>query len=352
MSPTRLAVFRLIGAAALFGVSTPLARIFLMDLPPTTVAGLLYLGAALWVAPLVVGRALRREPVFPSDGRNRLLLAGAVFFGGGLAPVLVFSALARSPSSSVSVWLCLETVATAVLGRVFFRENIGRFTASGNALVFGAGLLLAFQGTQAAVLPAVLVAAAALCWGLDNHLTALIDGIRPAESTFFKGLVAGSVNFAAGLFLQGSSTAGPRLDLLAECLLLGALCYGASIVLTIRGAQVLGAVRSQMLFSAAPFFGVAGAIVLLGEGFTMTQGLSLALLALGNGLVAFEHHTHGHIHGAIQHEHEHCHDDLHHAHHAVDPGVAHVHPHRHDPIVHDHLHLPDLHHRHGHGHGD
>ena len=51
------------------------------------------------------------------------------------------------------------------------------------------------------MLAGFLVLLACCCWGLDNHLTALIDGLTPSQSTFWKGLVAGSVNTALGLAL-------------------------------------------------------------------------------------------------------------------------------------------------------
>ena len=49
-------------------------------------------------------------------------------------------------------------------------------------------------------LSALFVAAACLCWGLDNNVTALIDGFTPAQSTAVKGLVAGAVNLKAAVF--------------------------------------------------------------------------------------------------------------------------------------------------------
>ena len=75
-----------LGAAALFGASTPAAKALLGGMGPIALAGLLYLGAALGVLPFSFrggSRALRRKP------RNVLMLLGAVLFGGGLGPVLL-----------------------------------------------------------------------------------------------------------------------------------------------------------------------------------------------------------------------------------------------------------------------
>ncbi len=65
------------GAAVLFGAATPAIKLLVDDAGPVTLAGLLYLGAALAVMPLA-----RRDPA-PRAGRSqRTRLALAVFLTG------------------------------------------------------------------------------------------------------------------------------------------------------------------------------------------------------------------------------------------------------------------------------
>ena len=334
-------------SAALFGVSTPLSKPLLDGLGPVLLASLLYLGAAGVLTPGVVRRFAREGTTLPKDRPNRLRLAGAVFFGGVLGPVLLLTGLAQAKAASVAMWLNLETVATAILGVTLFKEHLGRFAWAGNALVFVAGVLLAWEGGDAGWLAAALVAGAAACWGMDNNLTAVIDGLRPEESTFWKGLVAGTTNLGLAAVL-GQLTA-PSLDW-AFALLLGAFAYGVSITLYIASAQTIGAVRSQMLFATAPVFGIAGAALWLGEGLGPLQVLAAALLVVANALWLVDEHGHSHSHAATRHEHWHRHDDGHHdhAHAGVQEGAWHCHEHDHDAVEHAHPHLPDLHHRHTH----
>ena len=56
-----------LGAAALFGLSTPIAKPLAAQGPPLLLAGLLYLGSGLGLAMLVSGRALvgRERIVWP-----------------------------------------------------------------------------------------------------------------------------------------------------------------------------------------------------------------------------------------------------------------------------------------------
>ena len=340
-----LPVFWCLAAAALFGASTPASKWLLDgDVGPLTLAGLLYLGAGLATLPFARAggsAARRRDPV------NLRRLAGAVLFGGVLGPLALLAGLQAAPSASVSLWLNLETTATAVLAWAFFKENLDGRTWLANGLVVVSGVLLAAPSGFAVAPAAALVGAACVCWGLDNNLTAIIDGYTPAQTTFAKGVVAGTVNLGLGLALEGGL---PGTTALFGALGVGALAYGASIVLYIRGAQQLGATRSQMLFATAPFLGMAVAWLVLGEPILGVQGVAAALMAGALGLLLTGHHEHEHHHPSLQHTHPHRHDDGHHSHThpGLPPEVWHTHEHEHEPVTHRHPHMPDLHHRHGH----
>jgi len=332
-------------SAALFGASTPASKLLLDgSVGPLTLAGLLYLGAGLATLPFARHggvAARRRDPV------NLRRLAGAVLFGGVLGPAALLIGLRSAPSASVSLWLNLETTATALLAWTLFRENLDARAWLANGLVVLAGVLLAAHEGFGLAPAAGLVLVACVCWGLDNNLTAIIDGYTPAQTTMAKGLVAGTVNLGLGLALEGGL---PDLFSLVAALIVGALAYGASIVLYIRGAQQLGATRSQMLFSTAPFLGVFVAWGVLGEPMLASQGGAAALMVLALGILFTSHHEHEHKHGAVTHTHVHNHNDGHHEHTHTDlPADAwHTHEHTHEALAHQHPHVPDLHHRHRH----
>lgn len=333
-----------LASAALFALATPLSKLLLRDLPPNLLAGLLYLGAAGALLPLVLRRRSQGQTIFPHDRLNRRRLLGAVLFGGVIGPVLLLVGLKHALAASVSMWLNLETVATAVLAWLLFREHMGRWTWLGNLGVLSAGLLLGFGSDWAGWIGLACVAGAAIAWGLDNNFTALIDGISPEDSTFWKGLIAGATNLLIGLALTGGQVGGEWLWALG----LGAISYGASIALYIRAAQCLGATRSQMVFASSPFFGVLLSVLWLGEGLSALQIVAAAMLAGSIGLLFLDRHEHVHQHEPLTHEHEHRHDDAHHAH--EHPGLSvdarHCHVHTHAAITHAHPHWPDLHHRH------
>lgn len=334
-----------LGAAALFGASTPASKLLLdSEVGPLTLAGLLYLGAGVATLPFAFsgGSAARRR-----DPRNVRRLVGAVVFGGVLGPIALLVGLQTAPSASVSLWLNLETTATALLAWALFREHLDARGWLANGLVLLAGLLLASPEGFEVAPSALLVALACVCWGLDNNLTAIIDGYTPAQTTMAKGFVAGGVNLGLGALLEGTV---PPAVVIAGGLGVGALAYGASIVLYIRGAQQLGATRSQMLFATAPFLGTAASWWLLGESVLMAQLAAAGLMVGALGLLLTSRHEHEHHHHEVRHTHAHRHDDGHHdhVHEGLPPDLWHTHEHQHAPLIHSHPHVPDLHHRHTH----
>lgn len=331
-------------SAMLFGIATPFSKTLLAGLQTNQLAGLLYLGAAVCLFPLVLRRRLSGNAVFPRDGRNRRNLIGAVLFGGIIGPVLLLIGLKHALAVSVSMWLNFEAVATALLAFLLFREHLGKWTWLGNAGVVLAGLLLNFGQGWGGWIGLICVTGACIAWGLDNNFTAVIDGISPEDSTFWKGLIAGTTNLTIGLLFFDWHVGTDWI----WALLLGGLSYGASIVLYIRAAHGLGATRAQMIFSSAPFFGVMVSVLWLGEGLSLLQSASALILVGSIAAMFLDRHDHSHEHETVTHEHEHRHGDGHHEHVHTDSatGLAHAHVHEHVPVIHTHPHWPDLHHRH------
>lgn len=341
-SPFALALL----AAALFGAATPVSKLLLPSFTPFQLAGILYLGAALGVAPFAWRRGRGAAP-WRTGAATRWRLAGAVLSGGILGPIFLLQALRISDAASVSLWLSLELAATSLLGALLFRDHLDHRAWLGVAAALIGAVALSWQSGPAGWSAAGLIALACLCWGLDNQLTALIDGITPSQSTFWKGLVAGAVNLGIGVAAEPLSALPSAI---AVASVVGMLSYGASIVLYIEAAQGLGATRAQILFASAPLFGVGLSLVLLDESLVASHLLAAGLFALAIGLLLRERHAHEHVHEATIHEHAHRHDDGHHDH--VHPGlpawVTHTHRHEHAKLRHQHPHRPDLHHRHDH----
>jgi drug/metabolite transporter (DMT)-like permease len=335
-------------SAVLFGISAPAAKLLLQTITPQLLAGLLYIGSGLGLSVLWLAR--RHNKAQAPLGRSALpWLGGAIAFGGVLAPLLLMLGLSRTPASAASLLLSLEGVFTALLAWFVFRENFDRRIALGMLAILAGGAVLSWQGSLAwgGVFGPLTIAAATLCWAVDNNLTQKVSAGDPVQIAAIKGVVAGSVNLGIALSLGASLPIWSRLG---AGLLVGFVSYGMSLVFFILALRHLGTARTAAYFSTAPFIGAVVAIAVFHEPVTRWLLLSGTLMALGVWLHLMERHEHEHVHEVLEHEHLHLHDEHHrHLHAPGDPpGEPHSHPHRHEPLVHVHAHYPDIHHRHGH----
>ena len=327
-------------AAVLFGAATPAAARLGRHFDAFSLAGLLYVGAAVAMVPW----ASRQWPSRAAARTAAPQLVAAVVAGGLLGPVLLMAALGRAQASTVSLLLNLEVVFTVLLAGLVFREHLGSRVIAGAVAVAGAGVALGWSGTFDARVGAALAVGACACWALDNTVTARLTTFTPAQITLVKGSVAGTVNLLIGV--RGADAFAWRMA--AVALLVGALGYGVSITLWITGARELGAARGQVIFASAPFVGAVLAWLALGEPVKGVAVVAAALTLVGVALVVTSAHEHLHVHETLVHDHEHEHDDGHHLH-VHDAAVGrHRHVHTHDRVEHAHGHMPDLHHRHAH----
>ncbi len=341
-------VLAALGAAALFGAGTPLAKLLLGRTDPWLLAALLYLGSGLGLALL---RRARRAPAVRLPRAEAAWLAGAVLCGGVIGPVLLMAGLARMPAAQASLLLNGEAVFTALLAWMAFRENVDRRVAAGMLAIVAGGVVLAWPGSAGAVdaTPALLVLGACLAWALDNNLTRKVSLSDATWVAMVKGLAAGTTNLALAVALGAS---WPGAAAVSAAGLVGFASYGASLALFVVGLRSLGTARTGAYFSVAPFIGAVLALA-FGEPPTASLAIAGALMALGVWLHLSERHEHWHEHEAMEHDHEHVHGpgELHHTHAhqpPVPPGTRHSHPHRHEPVAHAHPHYPDAHHRHSH----
>ena len=104
----------------LFGASAPVSKLLLDDVGAQMLAGLLYLGAFLAVAPFVRTRARRGEASLRRADVPRL--AGIVVFGGIVAPLLLMLGLERVSGIAGSLLLNLERPLTLLVGIVVVHE--------------------------------------------------------------------------------------------------------------------------------------------------------------------------------------------------------------------------------------
>lgn len=334
--------------AALFGVSTPLAKLLLADIGPILLAGLLYLGSGLGL--FFLGRLRRSGKRVPReaalDACDYPWLGGAIIAGGVLAPIILFFGLRETPAATASLLLTVELAATALIASLVFSEFIGKRALIAIAGIAAASIVLSGgpAGLPGLSLPAIGIIIACVFWGIDNNLTRKISGKDPLAIAAAKGLVAGGISTVIAL-LAGITL--PDWSIIIVSLAIGFFTYGLSIVFFVRSLRDLGAARTSAYFAAAPFIGSIASVLIIREIPDIRFFIALPVFLAGAILLVSERHVHSHVHERLLHIHRHRHEEHHDHPHPGEDTDDHTHEHLHEPIEHEHPHTPDIHHRHG-----
>jgi drug/metabolite transporter (DMT)-like permease len=343
-------IWAALGAAVLFGLSTPIAKLLTGQASPLLLAGLLYTGSGIGLTLLLVVRAMvggRAGIVLPRRVDLGWLL-GATLFGGAIGPYLLMYGLQVTDSASASLILNLEGVFSALLAWFVFKENFDRRIALGMALIVAGGVVLSTSVVfhVGGLVGPFAIAGACLAWAIDNNFTRKVSINDAMSIACLKGLVAGPLSITLALRFGAEL---PQLAMILRAGLLGFVGYGLSLTLFVVALRNLGTARTGAYFSLAPFIGAALALA-LGAPFTWILVVASLLMGAGLWLHLHERHSHGHIHESLKHAHSHTHDAHHRHQHDNDwrGQDPHTHEHIHELLEHTHPHYPDVHHRHPH----
>jgi drug/metabolite transporter (DMT)-like permease len=307
-----------LGAAVLFGASTPFAKLLLTDLEPLPLAAFLYLGSGLGILPFL----LIRDPARTEKRLRRKdlpWLLGAIAAGGILAPVALLYGLDQTPASTASLLLNFEVVATALFAVLLFREEITRRVSGAILILVMGSVLLSWNGGAFGFsLGALGVVLATVLWGVDNNLTCVIAGRDPLIIATLKGFIAGGVLAVA---MIAFSLPPPDIFSLVLALLLGFISYGLSTILFVLSLRSMGSTRTSTYFSIAPFVGAVISLAIFPQIPSILFLGAVLLMLIGVVLLARETHIHLHQHFRILHEHPHRRDDRYHQHPHEEEGI-------------------------------
>ncbi len=332
-----------LGAALIFGASTPLVQHFGRGVGPFTTAALLYFGSALFAA---LPSGARGDPVRGSDAPRLLTVT---LLGAVVAPIALAWGLQRTSGVVASLLLNLDVLFTVLLARLIWRERIGvRVAAAMVATLLGGGLLV-FDGRSMSIEAgwgAFAIVVATLAWAGDSVIGRPLAERDTSQVIIAKGTVGAVLSLALS---RGMGEPWPARGAGVALLVCGVIGYGASLRLYLRAQRAVGAARTGTVFAAAPFIGATMAWAMGERAGGVATAAAAGLCALGVVLQLTEQHAHGHTHDEVEHEHPHRHDDGHHdhVHEGAVPG-EHSHAHRHERVTHEHPHGEDAHHRHEH----
>ena len=258
---TRPVIFAIL-AAILYALSTPVSKILMTQIPPSFLAGLLYLGAGFGMLPISLvkksGSAFRKI-----DKKDLPYIIGMIILDIA-APVFLMIALSGSAAANISLINNFEIVATSLIAFVLFRERISGKLCCGITLITVSSLLLSFEGMESLSFSTYSAFAFLACisWGFENNCTRKLSDCDSSRIVVIKGIGSGTGALLVSHILQEEI----RLSIyVVAALVLGFFAYGLSVYFYVSAQRSLGAAKTSSYYAIAPFTSALLSIVVLRE---------------------------------------------------------------------------------------
>lgn len=280
------ATFFAILAAALYALNAPMSKLLLGHIPPTMMAGFLYLGAGLGL--LVVGiiqkRSGRIHSELPLTKVERPYTIGMVVLDIA-APIFLMLGLTMTSAANASLLNNFEIVATSLIALFIFKEIISKRLWLAISLVTLSSLILSVEDISSFQFSfgSIFVLLACICWGFENNCTRKLSSKNPLQIVVIKGIGSGLGSLIIALLIKENF---PEVFYILMALLLGFIAYGLSIFFYIHAQRELGAAKTSAYYAVAPFIGVVLSLVLFWEAPTVSFIVALLIMIAGTYLAA------------------------------------------------------------------
>lgn len=285
-SLNRKAVIFAVLAAALYALSTPFSKVIMNELPPSFMAGFLYLGAG---TGMLITNAFRKDTTTSVKAFSHSdipYLIGMVVLDI-IAPIMLMLALTSSPAANISLINNFEIVATSVIALIIFREKISGKLWTGIILITVASIMLSFEGTESLVFTKYSVFALIACvaWGFENNCTRKLLSGDSIKIVVIKGLGSGIGAIIVAV------CAGEQISLsvnILYALLLGFVAYGLSVFFYIKAQKELGAAKTSAYYAVSPFIGALLSLIIYRSLPNLLFLLSCMIMVIGTVIVTMD----------------------------------------------------------------
>lgn len=289
-------------AAVLYGISSPVSKLLLEEIPPTLMAALLYFGAGFGMLIVNFVRVIRKkEQIEAKMTKKELPYIIAMILLDVAAPIFLMLGLSMTTSANVSLLNNFEIVATSLIAMFIFKEAVGKRMWFAVVLITISSIVLSVEdiGSLSFSFGSILVLLACICWGFENNCTRMLSLKNPLQIVVIKGFGAGSTSLAISFVIKEYSI---NVAYILLTMLLGFVAYGLSIFFYIKAQRELGAARTSAFYAAAPFIGVIISWVVLQEKITESFLAALCIMLAGSYFAITERHIHVHSHESVTHE--------------------------------------------------
>ena len=281
MTKRTSAIFYAVLAAALYAISSPVSKLLLVEVPPTMMAALLYLGAGIGMSLIAFYRYKRgklKEEMRLT--RKELPYTLGMIILDILAPIFLMVGLTMTTPATVSLLNNFEIVATSLIALFIFKEFIPKRLWIAIGLITVSSILLSVEdfSNLSFSFGSLLVLLASISWGFENNITRKLSVKDPLQVVILKGFGSGLGSLLISLTLKETTT---NILYIALTLLLGFVAYGMSIYLYVYAQRHLGAAKTSAYYAVAPFIGAALSLLIFLEIPSLTFIIALLIMIIG-----------------------------------------------------------------------
>ena len=268
-------------AAALYSINAPFSKILLEFIPPTLMAGFLYVGAGIGIAFIALIRKIKKyETKELKLTKSELPYTIAMIILDIAAPICLLFGLNATTAANASLLNNFEIVATAIIALMVFKEKISPRLWFGILFITLSCGILSFEDVSSLHFSygSLFVLLSAICWGFENNCTRKISSKDPLQIVLLKGIFSGIGSLIIGLYM-GERTAS--LWSIFAVLCIGFIAYGLSIYFYVYAQRLLGAARTSAYYAVAPFIATILSLIILREIPDITYNFALVLMIIG-----------------------------------------------------------------------
>ena len=268
-------------AAALYAINAPFSKLLLDFMPPTLMAGFLYVGAGIGMVFIALIRKMQKKEIKELKlTKTELPYTLAMIVLDIAAPICLLFGLNGTTAANAALINNFEIVATAIIALFVFKEKISARLWFGILFVTLSCGILSFEDISSLRFSygSLFVLLAAVCWGFENNCTRKISSKDPLQIVLIKGIFSGIGSIIIGLCI------GERIEAfwsIAAILGVGFVAYGLSIYFYVYAQRLLGAARTSAYYAIAPFIAAILLLIIFREMPDVTYFVALSLMIVG-----------------------------------------------------------------------
>ena len=283
--------------STLFGFTFSIAKQPLENVDPLLLSAIVYPISFAALVPIT------RASFKIENKRDFLDIFIISILGAVIAPILLFHGLEQTDASEAVILTNAQIIFTILLSSLFFGEKP-------NGIIGYCGVVIVFVGLFVAVTELdisksfllyepgkIMIIGAMLAWAVDNNISRRLtmrSTIRPAKIAMLKFLIGSIIIFGIATMVEQSSplSSPSRIGIIDSLsliepsewlIIIGVSVFGFAGVLSLllESLKRIGTVRTMMIFSLTPIFGVVGASIVHSESISILEVIATGIIIIG-----------------------------------------------------------------------